>query len=114
MNLPVSETLDIKYLSRLFDNKSESYKLFWFKAIIGIVAKGRTSASYEELVDAMIGEAWYMVTEYHLNLGPADTLESLVHYLSRISGLKSSEEKETILEFVRNCEDKNVSKMSGR
>lgn len=111
MNLPVSETLDIKYLSRLFDNKSESYKLFWFKAIMGIVAKGRTSVSYEELVDAMIGEAWYMVTEYHLNLGPADTLESLVHYLSRISGLKSSEEKETILEFVRNCEDKNVSKM---
>lgn len=48
MNLPVSETLDIKYLSRLFDNKSESYKLFWFKAIMGIVAKGRTSASYAD------------------------------------------------------------------
>jgi len=24
----------------------------------------------EELIDDMIANAWYMVTEYHLNLGP--------------------------------------------
>lgn len=111
MNLPNSEQLNIQYLSRLFDNKSESYKLFWFRAIMEVAVKGRSRASYDELVNSMICEAWYMVTEYHLNLGPSDTLEALVRYISKISGLKSSEKKEAILEFLRNCDDRQVQTM---
>ena len=34
MNLPYSEELHIENLSRLFDNTSECYKFFWFKAIV--------------------------------------------------------------------------------
>ena len=30
MQLPHSDILDIAHFSRLFDNKSECYKLFWF------------------------------------------------------------------------------------
>ncbi|MDO4557278.1 MAG: HNH endonuclease domain-containing protein [Lachnospiraceae bacterium] len=52
-----------------------------------------------------------MVTEYHLNLGPSDTLEALVHHISHISGMKSSEKRETILEFLHKCEDKKVLTM---
>ena len=34
MQLPYSEELNIEYLGRLFDNTSECYKFFWFKAIV--------------------------------------------------------------------------------
>jgi hypothetical protein len=70
MQLPKSEQLNIASLSRLFDNKAECYKLFWFQAILNHVCKGQQEIRFEELIDDMITNAWYMVTEYHLNLGP--------------------------------------------
>ena len=35
----------------------------------------------------MIVNAWYMVTEYHLNLGPRDTLEKVVMYISSVTNV---------------------------
>ena len=34
IDIPSSEKVNTSSLARLFDNKSESYKLFWFKATI--------------------------------------------------------------------------------
>ena len=110
MQLPYSDNLEISYLSRIFDNTSECYKFFWFQAIVTKVLEGKQYITYEELIDEMIADAWYMVIEYHLNLGPRDTLESLVHYLQQISQLKSSEKKDKILDYLKNCKDKEVLK----
>ncbi|MCI9597261.1 MAG: hypothetical protein HFE75_08200 [Firmicutes bacterium] len=57
MQLPYSETLEIQYLSRLFDNTSECYKFFWFQAIISKVLEGKDCLSYEELINEMIADA---------------------------------------------------------
>lgn len=108
MNLPYSDQLDIQHLSRLFDNMSECYKLFWFQAIVDAVISEKEQISYNELIDRMVADAWYMVSEYRLNLGPKDTLEELVHYAFRISGLKSSEKREKILEFLKESSDKEL------
>ena len=110
MNLPYSEKVDIGGLSRLFDNKSECYKLFWFKAVLNYVCSGKTEITFEELVDEMISEAWYMVTEYHLNLGPRDTLEKVVKYVQINTGIKSSAKKEKIKELLSMTEDPEVYK----
>lgn len=110
MQLPYSETLEVQYLGRIFDKTSECYKFFWFHAIVTKVLEGKDYITYEELVDEMIADAWYMVVEYHLNLGPRDTLESLVLYLQQISQLKSSEKKENIINYLKNCTDKEVVK----
>ena len=61
MQLPKSEQLNIASLSRLFDNKSECYKLFWFQAILHHVCKGQQEIRFEDLIDHMIASAWYMV-----------------------------------------------------
>ncbi|MEZ3423159.1 MAG: HNH endonuclease [Lachnospiraceae bacterium] len=110
MQLPESDGLEIQYLSRLFDKTSECYKFFWFQAIINKVLDGKDVITYEELVNEMIAGAWYMVTEYHLNLGPRDTLEKLVHYISSTSSIKPSEKKDIVLEYLENCNDKEVLK----
>lgn len=110
MQLPYSEQLNIEKLGRLFDNKSECYKLFWFKAILEKVTKeGKTVLSYEELVDEMIAEAWYMVTEYHLNLGPKDNLEAVVNLIKeKHPEIKNSAEKKDVIAFLRDTKDREI------
>ena len=111
MQLPYSEELEIQYLSRLFDNTSECYKFFWFQAIVAKILEGKTEISYGELLDEMIADVWYMVTEYHLNMGPKDNLEALVKYIRQISGMKPSEKKSVVLDYLKKCEDKEVMRM---
>jgi hypothetical protein len=89
MKLPYSGNLSIERLGRLFDKMSESYKLFWFQAIVNKVISGKETLTYNELINDMIADSWYMMSEYKLNLGPSDTLEALVHYIYEISGLKT-------------------------
>ncbi len=109
MNLPYSEELHIESLARLFDNTSECYKFFWFKAIVSKVCEGKSDLIYEELVDEMIADAWYMVTEYHLNLGPSDTLEKVVNYIkTTYPSIKSCEKKSNILSFLKDTSDKEI------
>ena len=108
MQLPYSEVLDIPHFSRLFDNKSECYKLFWFQAIARKVKEGHKVITFKTLINEMIADAWYMVSEYRLNLGPNDALERVVHRLSEISHMKSSEKKEEILKYLETCKDKEV------
>lgn len=109
MQLPYSEELNIEYLGRLFDNTSECYKFFWFKAIVAKIIEGKYELTYEELVDEMIADAWYMVTEYHLNLGPKDTLENLVNLIKiKNPKLKSCEKRATIINFLKNTDDKEI------
>jgi hypothetical protein len=108
LNLPYSDELDIQHLSRLFDNMSECYKLFWFQAIVDAVIDGKEKASYDELINQMAADTWYMVSEYKLNLGPKDTLEDLVHYAYKSSGLKSSEKSAKVLVFLQNSSDKEL------
>ena len=111
MWLPDSEELGIEYLSRLFDNKSECYKLFWFQAIVNKVAEGKEILSFNELINEMIADSWYMVTEYKLNLGPKDNLEILVQYIydQEQGRLKTSENKVNIIHYLENCTDRNVN-----
>ncbi len=106
--LPESDGLRIEYFGHLFDNTSECYKMFWFQVIVEKILEGQTSCSYEEIIDEMIADAWYMVAEYHLNLGPRDNLEFAVNRLVELSGFKPSEEKTILLEYIRNCQDPKV------
>lgn len=108
MNLPYSDELDIQHLSRLFDNMSECYKLFWFQAIVDAIIDRKECASYDELINQMVADAWYMVSEYKLNLGPKDTLEDLVYYAYKLSGFKSSEKRDKIINFLQNSKDKEL------
>ena len=109
MNLPESEKLNIASLSRLFDNKSECYKLFWFQAILNAVCEGQQEITFEELIDDMIADAWYMVTEYHLNLGPKDTLEKTVNYIAETTNMLPSVKKKVILDWLKECKDPVVN-----
>ena len=106
--LPYSEKLNISSLSRLFDNKSESYKLFWFKAILHEVRCGNSIISFRELIERMIVDAWYMVSEFKLNLGPSDTLEKAVLYIAEKKNFLPTEKEEVLLFYLRSSGDRQL------
>lgn len=118
INLPNEENLHIEKISRLFQNTSECYKLFWFSALIEKVDEamkngndGLIRVTFSDLINEMIAEAWYMVLEYNLKLGPADNLEKIIKLIGNITNFKSSEKKEVILNYLRGCTDKEVLKI---
>ena len=111
MRLPESEELNIGYLSRLFDNTSNCYKFFWFQAILRRLEAGKTRITFDELINEMIADAWYMVTEYNLRLASVtDNLEEVVKYIQTIHPFISSEKREVILAYLEGCENPQVLK----
>lgn len=110
---PENEKLNIGYLSKLFENTTNCYKFFWFQAILNRLDGENKRFTFDELINEMIADAWYMVTECHLRLGPVgvkDNLEEAVKYIHNNYGFLSSEKKEKILEFLNNSDDKKLMK----
>ena len=113
MQLPYSEELNIGHLSRLFENTTNCYKFFWFQAILRKIDGVHCRFTFDELINEMIADAWYMVTEYHLRLGPlgiTDNLEEVVKYIYENYGIIPSEKREKLLEFLQKTGDKRISK----
>lgn len=113
MQLPYSDELNIGYLSRLFDNTTNCYKFFWFQAILRKLDGKHIKFSFDELINEMIADAWYMVTEYHLRLGPlgiTDNLEEVVKYIHKEYNFASSEKREKIIVFLESTGDKKIKK----
>lgn len=109
IRLPEDETVDVGKLAGLFRNMNQSYKLFWFKAIVEKVRDGACAMSHEELANSMIADAWYMVLEYRLSLGAGNTrLVAVVKRAGEVSGLRSSEKKAKVLKFLTETEDEEI------
>ena len=111
MQIPYSEKLNTTSLARIFDNKSESYKLFWFKAILHEVGLGRCVIPFRELIERMIVDAWYMVSEYKLNLGPSDNLEKTVLYIAEKENFLPTEKEDAILSYLHNSDDRELKRL---
>ncbi len=111
--LPYDDELNIGYLGRLFDNTSNCYKFFWFRAILEKLSSDKTTFTYDELINEMIADAWYMVSAFRLRLGPngvKDNLEEAVKRLGAISGFIVSEKKNNIIKFLENTNDRELMK----
>ena len=73
--IPFDEKLNIGVLSKVFERKriSNCYKYFWFQAILENIVEDKVVFTYDEILNQMIEDAWYMVTEFKLRLGPCNT-----------------------------------------
>lgn len=111
IQLPESEKLNIEDLQRIFDDKSECYKLFWFKAILKKVKDGKQNITYNELICHMMADAYFMVNEYHLNLGPNDSLERIVKIIAEQTKMKPSEKIDKIYEMLLEYRHKDITKL---
>lgn len=60
--------LDIEGFSKMMSSPSYCYKFYWLEAIVQLISANRTEATYEEIINKMIANAWFPVQEYHIHL----------------------------------------------
>lgn len=93
-------TLDIEGFSRMMKDPSYCYKFYWLEAIVQLISEDKREATYNEIINEMIANAWYSVLEFHVHLsgvwgdgGIKDSLERAVLKLHTMSGLPSNASK---------------------
>ena len=103
--------LDTGKFARMFNNKAQSYKFYWFEAILNLVINKENDLTFEEIIDEMICEAWHTVTHYHLRLGPTingnaeNFLEHAINTLnSNTTGLSQNPSKDELVAAIKSCE----------
>lgn len=100
IELRYHNTLDIEGFSRMMKDPSFCYKFYWLEAIVQLIAEDRKEASYNEIIDEMIANAWYSVLEFHIHLSGIwvdgkikDSLENAIIKLQALSDLPSNASK---------------------
>ena len=72
--------------------------------------EGKETVTFGEIIHHMITDAWYMVSEYHLNLGYWTRWEKLVREIQADSGLTSVAEPRKIYAFLETLENEADTK----
>ena len=112
--IPYDDNLKIEYLGHVFDRNriSNCYKYFWLMGILRKITPDKTAFTYDELITEMVVDAWYMVAEYHLRLGPTNTTDNLEEAVKYVYSdlnkerIPSTEKREVLTEYLSNLDDK--------
>lgn len=109
-------TLDIEGFSKMMNSPSYCYKFYWLEAIVQLISANKTEATYDEIINKMISNAWYPVLEYHIHLSGIygkdiikDNLERAVLRLQKLSQLaNNASDIEIINKLHEFSEDKEL------
>lgn len=100
-------TLDVEGFSNMMKDPSFCYKFYWLEAIVILISEGVHQTTFSDLIDEMIANAWYSVTEFHVHLSGVvsgevrDGLERAVLKLQSLSGLNPNASKMEIKEAIK-------------
>ncbi len=102
MELPESPDLGIRYLSGVFRHTTNTYKFYWFLAILEAVKNGLDTVSVNFLTAEMLAQAWYPVNYFKLHFGLQDQLSQLVIQLKDLKNLPLKSERLEIRDAALN------------
>jgi len=75
VTLPDFKSLHVEYLSASFDNVTNSYKFYWFLAILDHVRNKQTRIiPVRQLTAQMVANVWYPTNYFRLSFGKQDRL----------------------------------------
>lgn len=111
LEIVYENNLDTDKFARMFNDKAQSYKFYWFEAILNLSLASEEDLTFEEIIDEMICEAWHTVTHYHLRLGPTvngnaeNYLEHAINTLNAMTtGLSQNPSKDELKQAIKECE----------
>ncbi|MCP4439027.1 MAG: HNH endonuclease [Aureispira sp.] len=110
--LPTNKEIEVKYLAAAFRNTTNSYKLYWFWAILDTLKTNPPSngkIATNQLAIKMVSLSWYTVNYYKLSLGLQDMISSTIAKIKLASSLNEQSSKE---EVEKICIDKFGSNKS--
>lgn len=101
-------TLDIGGFSQMMGHPSFCYKFYWLEAIVVLISRGINKATFDDVINEMICNAWYSVREFHIHLSGMqadgqvrDGLERAILKLSELSELRADASPEEIMMSIR-------------
>lgn len=101
-------TLNIEGFSLMLKDPSYCYKFYWLEAIVDLISEGISDATFDDVINEMICNAWYSVREFHIHLSGIqmdgrvrDGLERAVNSLASLSGLSASASKVEIRNAIK-------------
>lgn len=100
-------SLDIEGFSLMMKDPSYCYKFYWLEAIVKLISRNKTEATYDEIINEMIVNAWESVVEYHIHLSGfygdkiRDNLEKVINRLKELSDLSSKASDVEILNVIK-------------
>lgn len=105
-------TLDIEGFSKMMNSPSYCYKFYWLEAIVQLISANKIEATYDEIINKMISNAWYPVLEFHIHLSGIygegiikDNLEKAVLRLQEISNLANNASDVEIINKLHEASD---------
>lgn len=111
LEIVYENNLDTDKFARMFNNKAQSYKFYWFEAILNLTKDTDEDLTFEEIIDEMICEAWHTVTHYHLRLGPTvngnaeNFLEHAINTLNvTVPDFSQNPSREELRTAIKRCE----------
>ena len=109
-------TLNIEGFSRMMNDPSYCYKFYWLEAIVQLISENKKEATYDEIINEMIANAWYSVVEFHIHLSGIwgngdvkDSLENAVKKRHELTDLNSNASKVEIKNKIKEF-DKELHK----
>ncbi len=113
MKLPSSNILPIENLSGVFNNTTNSYKFYWFLAILEKI-KNTESENFliDELIIEMIASAWYPIDFFKLSFGRQDKLSQTIIDLKIAFAIPDEIKKNDLLILLKKEKgNKNLKKL---
>lgn len=109
-NIPQSDFLSTKNLSRVFNNTTATYKFYWFQSLLQMHnEEGIYRMNVWDLVIRMVANAWFPIHYFHLSFGSMDSLHRIVTELQWMTALPMDAKKEEVVEcLTARLDDKNV------
>ncbi|MFZ5515370.1 MAG: HNH endonuclease domain-containing protein [Candidatus Zhuqueibacterota bacterium] len=111
ITLPKHNKLAIDKLSACFNNTTNSYKFYWFLAILNIVKiSQKTILSFNEIFGNMISTVWYPVNYFQLSFGKLDRLSEITLFIKNYLNLPENIDKFELLKKILNSSHIEITK----
>lgn len=82
--LPSDAKVDVRTLSRIFNNTSGTYKFYWFLSLLDLVClRNMTRFTIRDIASVMVAKAWYPRVYFRLSFGFQEKLSTIIDELHR-------------------------------
>lgn len=99
-------------IGKVFINTTNSYKFYWWLAIIDLTIKENNIVfSFEKIIFQILAKIWYPVNYYKISLGKQDQLTSYVKDIKTHYGLKDNIKEEDLIQFLNSRKNDSLIQM---
>jgi hypothetical protein len=101
LELPVSPRVPVEFLSASFNHVTNSYKFYWFLAILDQLRETQSPIiKIDDLVARMVAGVWYPTNYFLLSFGKQDRLSDIALLLKEQHGLNKDASCEEVANAV--------------